>query len=431
MRSFPQAALRQVREFLEDAEPELVTTERAAQIVEGFSELERLASGGKLLFAKRAADSSTWARAGYRSAGAWLAETSGCSVGEAMGSLETSARLAELDLTAGALRRGELSESQTKEIAHAAERDPSKQSELIEAAATGSFKSLKARARKIRLVAASAMEEQARYRAIHRARFCRHFSDEEGAFRLEARLAPDQGARLVAALEQKTNAVFDEARASGTHEPSQAYRADALVALITQAPSVPSGATGPSGAMGATGSAKPSGATGAAGSAKPTRRGIRAICGEERTDTVVVRVDASSLRRGYVKGEETCEIAGLGPVPVATARRILGDCFLKIVIKDALDVASVCHIGRTIPAQVKTALEERDPTCVVCDCAYGLEAHHWQADYAQCRTTSLEGLARLCKHHHDLVTYDGYKLCGGPGKWQLVAPPAPKILDSS
>jgi len=103
---------------------------------------------------------------------------------------------------------------------------------------------------------------------------------------------------------------------------------------------------------------------------------------------------------------------------------------LKVVVKDAVDVLSVCHVGRTVPAHIQSALEERDPTCVLCDNAFGLEMHHWRSDYAKSKTTSLSELARLCKHHHDLITYDGYKLIGGPGAWELVPPPAPKILDS-
>jgi hypothetical protein len=108
----------------------------------------------------------------------------------------------------------------------------------------------------------------------------------------------------------------------------------------------------------------------------------------------------------------------------------MGEGFLKIVMKDAVDVLSVCHIGRCVPAHIQSALDERDPTCVLCDSAFGLENHHWKTDYAKSRTTSLDGLARVCKHHHDLITYEGFKLTGGPGSWELVSPPTPEILDS-
>ena len=260
---------------------------------------------------------------------------------------------------------------------------------------------MKAKARRIRLSSSSAEDENERYAKIHASRYARHWSDEEGAFRLEARLSPDAGARLANALETETNAFFNSARAAGTREHTQAYRADALVGLIC----------------------------GRAHRSSQDEKATKPRCGT-RTDTVVIRVDADALRRGYAKPGELCEIPGVGQVPVASARRAMGEGLLKIVMKDAVDVRSVCHIGRCVPAHIQSALEERDPTCVLCDSAFGLENHHWKTDYAKCRTTSLDGLARVCKHHHDLITYEGFKLTGGPGAWELVSPAAPEILDS-
>ena len=34
----------------------------------------------------------------------------------------------------------------------------------------------------------------------------------------------------------------------------------------------------------------------------------------------LLRLDISALWRGYVQGDELCEITGLGPIPVATAK---------------------------------------------------------------------------------------------------------------
>ncbi len=58
-----------------------------------------------------------------------------------------------------------------------------------------------------------------------------------------------------------------------------------------------------------------------------------------------------------------------------------------------------------------------------CDAALGLENHHWDVPYAQCRTSTLAGLARVCSWHHGLLTYEGYVLTGGAGAWQWRAPP--------
>ena len=118
-------------------------------------------------------------------------------------------------------------------------------------------------------------------------------------------------------------------------------------------------------------------------------------------------------------------IPGVGPVPVAVVRRQLSDATAKLLVVDGVDVVSVCHAGRTVPAHLQSALEERDPICVVpeCDVAQGLENHHWDVDYVVCKTTSLDNVARVCGWHHDLISYEGYVLTGGPGAWEMRAPP--------
>jgi hypothetical protein len=142
---------------------------------------------------------------------------------------------------------------------------------------------------------------------------------------------------------------------------------------------------------------------------------------------VHVRVDAAALRRGHVEDGEMCEIPGVGPVPVATARAQLPEAILKVLVTDGVDVLSVSHMGRTIRAHVRTAIEERDPTCVVpgCEVAVGLEIDHWQTDFGDDGPTELANLARLCHLHHSMKTHRGFTLGGGPGKWQWDPPPAP------
>ncbi|MGH9028145.1 MAG: hypothetical protein ACRDV4_00795, partial [Acidimicrobiales bacterium] len=249
------------------------------------------------------------------------------------------------------------------------------------------------RARQVAARAASKEDELARYRAVHRSRYLRHWSDTDGALHLDARLTPDSGARLVASIQTRADSIVDGLPKSAPRGRPALYRADALVALVT-------------------------------GSGEPVLGQNGRAPARPRADTVVLRVDASALRRGHVEGTDTCEIAGVGPVPVATAERVLGSAFLKIVVRDGVDVATVCHVGRTVSAHVQSALEERDPHCVVpgCDVATGLENHHWVRRYAECSTTSIDGLARVCRWHHDQITYERYELRGGPGRWRLVAP---------
>jgi hypothetical protein len=58
----------------------------------------------------------------------------------------------------------------------------------------------------------------------------------------------------------------------------------------------------------------------------------------------------------------------------------------------------------------------------------GLEIDHVDG-WALTRTTTVDRLARLCRWHHHLKTYCGYRLDGGPGDWHLVAPERPPADD--
>ncbi len=399
-------ARRDVARHLAAADPDRVTTAQAAELLELFAEIERLGAAGKVLYTKRAAESTVWRDQGHRSAASWMAEKTKTGMGDAIATLETAAALQSLPATSDALRRGDLSAPQVKVIAAAAAAHPRCESELLAAAATHSLKGLKERCAQVRAAATSAEEELARYNAIRAARYVRHWADPDGAFRLDAKLTPDAGAKLLSALEAEADSRFTDARKSGEPEPPAAYLADALVSLVAGEPPGPR-------SDGSSALSKGPRSTGASRS------------------TVCIRVDAAALRRGYAQKGETCAIPGIGPVPVAVATRHLSDSFVKLLVIDGVDVLSVCHVGRSVPAHVQSALEERDPKCVVpgCDTANGLENHHWDVPYAECGTSTLPGLARVCAWHHDLLTYDGYVLTGGAGRWEMRAPPGGRLLD--
>ncbi|HMK63142.1 MAG TPA: DUF222 domain-containing protein, partial [Acidimicrobiales bacterium] len=318
-------------------------------------------------------------------------------VGEAISTLEASRALAELPDTADVVKEGKLSSAQVKEVTRAARKDPSAEAELLRLAENQSLKDLRDRARQVMAQSASRQDEAERYLEIYRRRYLRHWTGPEGDFRLDARLAPDHGARLMASIEAEANAIFEEARQQGRRELPDAYKADALVALVT-------------------GRAR----TGAQAKDKEKAKGPSSA----GTDTIVIRVDATALRRGFVKGGEMCEIAGVGPVPVATVERLLPGAFSKTLVRNAKDVLSVSHGGRAISTYLETALCERDPCCVWpgCSVTHGLEAHHWRENFAVSGKTSLDELALVCQYHHDLISYRGWALEGGPGHWRTKAP---------
>src|SRR5207302_996436 len=81
--------------------------------------------------------------------------------------------------------------------------------------------------------------------------------------------------------------------------------------------------------------------------------------------------------------------------------RLGSDATVHAVLTDGVDVTAVAHLGRTIPAHLRTALAERDPVCCVpgCDVRRGLEIDH-RIPYAEGGPTSLANLARMCGWHH-------------------------------
>jgi hypothetical protein len=138
-------------------------------------------------------------------------------------------------------------------------------------------------------------------------------------------------------------------------------------------------------------------------------------------------VDLAALRRGQLEGGECCEIPGVGPVPIETAREVLGDAIMHLVVTQGADIASITNLGRTIRAPLRRAVIERDQTCVVpgCNVRDGLEIDHRIIPVAENGETALWNLARLCHHHHYLRHHKGFRLEGGPGDWQWLPPENP------
>lgn len=372
-----------LEEALADFEPAVFDGDGAASLVERFTKLERLAATGKALAARRVADSGAWRRDGDRSPAHWMAKATGTSVGRAVGVLETAQRLSELPGTAEAARLGRLSEEQVREIASAAAASPVSENELLSAAASESLSGLKEKCAQVR--AAALPDETERYERIRKRRSLRHWTDSDGTFRLDARLTPDAGASVLAALEPHRERIFADARKAGRRESYDAYAADALVAAVTS--------------------------------------GVNVAASSEPKATVHVRVDHAALVRGSTEAGEVCEIPGVGPIAVATARALANDAYLCVLVTDGVDIRAVTSMKRTIPARLRRSVQERDRTCVVPGCD---ARHHLQIDHRLPREdggpTELANLNLLCIWHHYLKTHRGYVLGGGPEAWTWSAP---------
>ena len=145
-----------------------------------------------------------------------------------------------------------------------------------------------------------------------------------------------------------------------------------------------------------------------------------------RAHTLVL-LDAAALRRGTTQGDELCEIEGIGPVSVEAATELIGEGGLQFLVRDGADIRTVTSTTRSLAQRTEMALLARDRTCVVPGCGKhrGLEKDHWRVDFTEGGPTELANLARLCPEHHDLKTYGGWRLEGGPGQWAWVPPKRP------
>jgi len=162
-------ALGLLRRSLE-VEPETVAAVDAARIFDLFLEMERAVVAGKTLYARRAADAGVWRSEGHKNPASWMAETAGSGFGEANAVLEMSERLQSLPETTEALRRGELSAPQLREITAAAIEVPSSERELLDAAGRHGLKGLKDHCARVKARATSEADALSRYEQIRKNR---------------------------------------------------------------------------------------------------------------------------------------------------------------------------------------------------------------------------------------------------------------------
>ena len=360
------------------------------RLVELGARIERLGHAVRLAGTASVAKAGTWEGKGDRSAAEWLARTTGTSMSEAIGTVATAQQLGQLPGTAAAVRRGELSPAQAREVAGAAAADPRSEERLLDQAERGSLGELRNECKRVR--AAADPDPEATQRRIHRDRHVRTRTDVDGTWVMTVRGTASSGARILAGLQHRADSIFRAAHHEGRREPSEAYLFDALEQLCAD----------PSAADGAT----------------PLPKGANA--------KVIVRIDWSALVRGRAFGGETCEIAGVGPVPVSVVRELSEDAFVAVVLTKGTDICSVTHLGRRHTALQVTALQWRDPECTRLGCCntVRLELEH-RADWAHTHVTEVDQSDRLCKFDHKLKTEEGWMLEEGTGKRRMLPPGHP------
>ncbi|MBV8297617.1 MAG: DUF222 domain-containing protein [Acidimicrobiia bacterium] len=372
--------------FAEAFDPALITASQAEGVMERAARIEHMAATVKALAAARMAQSELWGLGGDPSPAHMLARRTGQSVSGAARELEAAEKLAGHPKTDAAARQGKLSPQQTAAICDAADADPRAEDDLLALAENASLGELCDEAARRK---AAAEDQEAKHRRIHDERHLRTWSGPDGSWRLAGSGPPEAGARFMALLQPIADAIFNKARLEGNHEPTEAYRFDALMALAEDddAPRARTGAT-----------------------------------------KVLVRVDFEALFGGHATDGEVCEIAGYGPIPVSVVTEILarGDTFLAAVITRGQQVCGVSHLGRRPSAAQESGLQWLYPTCAVQGCAAPAREWDHRQDWARTHRTPFDGMDGYCCHHHDKKTYDGWGLVEGVGKRAFVGPEDPR-----
>ena len=383
-----------MEKVLKVLDPEALSGPESLELFFAFHRIERLAAAGKTLCSRQMAATQAWFSGGHRSPCHLMAEATGSSVRYAVDLLEAAEAMRSLPATEEKFRAGSLTERQAIEVASAAVADPESEAELLELAELESFVELQRAAARVR---AAASDEDERQRRAHRRRHFRHWVDVEGSFRFSGSLTPEAGAVLMAGIEPHRQALSRQAAESDKgkrrrRDSDAAVAADALVEMARRAAGSQPG--------------------------DPLRPTPAAV--------VHVRVDHAALERGHTERGEVCEVPGVGPVTVDWVHSLLPDAVVAALLVEDGEVLKVAHLGRFIPAKVRTALVERDRTCVVPACAvdHDLEIDHIKPIVAGGRS-ELANLCRLCRFHHYLKTHHGWRISRAGKRWLWEGPHGP------
>src|SRR6478752_3688149 len=309
-----------------------------------------------------------WAQWGMKSCAHWLAWACSVAPGAAREYVRVASALAGLPVLDAAFGAGRLSYSKLRAVTRVADRVD--EQTLLEQALVHTAAQLERVVRGYRKADHAGLDQQQRRRA-------RWFFDDDGMLILTARLPADEGAMVVAALEQARQQSVLE----GGDDP-ELTEADALVAVAQNAL-----AAGPVDSS-----------------------------GDDR-HLLVLHVDAEILTNPdsdhHDDGDPTavCRIEHGPGVDRSTARRIACDAALVALI-DSATPGEQMRLGRKtrkISPALRRALRIRDGGCRFAGCPRQrhLEAHH-VIHWLRGGLTDLDNLVLLCRRHHMAIHEEGF-----------------------
>ncbi len=335
-----------------------------------------------------------WGDTGCRSTSEWVAWRCAVNPRAAREHVRVARRLPAMPLVGEAFGRGELSYSKVRALTRLEEVEDEEQLlELARHATAAQLERMVCGARRALARDGAELHESACVRW--------HWDLDDGSFRLDAKLAPEDGALVLEALEAARAAIAkrrrdeleqDEAEEGGRRgsaeppwrggEPrvtnAEAFTAVAEVAL-----------------------------------ARPPS-GFNGLQGGERHQ-VLVHVDASTLATdspgAQLTGDGRSQLArGPGICPETVRRLACEGSLVALVEMKGVPIAIGAQ-RRSISPSLRRALIARDGSCRFpgCERHRFVDAHHIH-HWAHGGETTLDNLVLLCRHHHRLLHEGGYSL---------------------
>jgi len=309
----------------------------------------------------------SWAESGSGSCAEWLAWRCAISPRAAREHVRVARRLGELSLVRTAFARGEVSYAKVRALTRVA--GEATEEELLELARELTAAQLDRAVRALRRVTTADAED------LHAAAYVGYYWDDDGSLCFQGRLAPEDGALLLRALEAGRDTLRER---MDQHEPERWERLER-------------GPAGPQDPV-----YRPSNADALVAVADAALSGTQRR-GAERYQ-VVVHADMEALSEREAGG---CSLDDGPAVAPETARRLACDS----------SVVSAGRKTRIVPAALRRALQTRDRSCRFpgCENRRFVDAHHVE-HWALGGETSLENLILLCRRHHRLVHEGGYSV---------------------
>jgi hypothetical protein len=334
-----------------------------------------------------------WCEWGCRSCAQWLSWRCSITPVAARERMRVARRLTELPLVREAFGAGELSYSKVRAITRVAAPETEEQLVLLARHATGA--QLEKLVRGYRRVLSATLGGA---QASHDARYLSWRWEDDGSFSLRARVAPDEGALILQAIQAARDAApryVDEdlpevGSVAETDSSGVVCDADAFASMLSPGPSV---SEREADALVAVARASLQSEPGPRTGGDPCQ--------------LVVHVDAGTLAADEVNERSQLEDGpSLAP---ETVRRLGCDAALVRIVERDGEPLSVGRRTRTIPPALRRALRSRDQGCRYPGCTHQrfLHAHHIH-HWARGGETKIDNLIQLCSYHHRLVHEGGF-----------------------